>query len=96
MPSAFVLRVQQELRELVDGAVGTSHVAGDGCGDPVTVLGRALVVRAQDDAPAVGAQPAVAPRRLAAGEIAKQSQVSRSRRQPVKAQSLARVNWTSG
>ncbi|MEV1082173.1 hypothetical protein AB0I98_28625 [Streptomyces sp. NPDC050211] len=60
------------------------------------VFGRALTVLAQDHGPAVGAEPAVAARCVAAGEIAEQDKVSRGSGQPVKAQSLARVNWTSG
>lgn len=81
MPSAFVVGVQQELRELVDGAAGTGHVAGDGRGDPVPVLGRALAVRAQDHAPAVGAEPAVTAHCIAAREVAEQDQIGRSRRE---------------
>jgi hypothetical protein len=96
VPSAFVLGVQQELRELVDAAAGAGDVAGDGRSDPVTVLGCALTVRAKNYAPAIGAEPAVASRRVAAGEVSEQDKASRSRRKPVKTQSLARVNYLSG
>jgi hypothetical protein len=45
VPTAFVLGVQQQSGELVDGAAEAGHMAGNGRGDPVTVLGRALTVR---------------------------------------------------
>ncbi|MFF3877468.1 hypothetical protein [Streptomyces sp. NPDC001978] len=84
MASAFVLGVQQELRELVEGAAGAGHVAGDGRGDPVPVLGRALAIRTQDQALAVGGEPAIA-----AGEIAERDQIGCSRRQSGEAQTAA-------
>ncbi|BBC36937.1 hypothetical protein SGFS_082310 [Streptomyces graminofaciens] len=96
MTSAFVLGVQQELRQLADGAAGAGHVAGDGRRDPVAVLGRALAIRTQDHAPTVGAEPAVTAGGVAAGEVAEQDEIGRGGRQPVKTQSLARVNWSSG
>ncbi|MER5348386.1 hypothetical protein ABT030_50845 [Streptomyces mirabilis] len=92
MPSPFVLGVQQELRELVSGSAGASHVAGDGRGDPVPVLGRVLAVCAQDHAPAVGAEPAVTARRVAAREVAEQDEIGRTRREL--GQGICR--WRSG
>ncbi|WP_235614014.1 hypothetical protein [Streptomyces olivochromogenes] len=46
MTAALVLGVQQQPRQLVGGAAGAGRVAGDGRGDPVPVLGRALAVLA--------------------------------------------------
>ncbi|MER5910178.1 hypothetical protein ABT124_06650 [Streptomyces sp. NPDC001982] len=89
MASAFVLGVQQELRELVEGAAGAGHVAGDGRGDPVPVLGRALAIRTQDQALAVGGEPAIAAGGVAAGEIAERDQIGCSRRQSGEAQTAA-------
>jgi hypothetical protein len=88
--------VEQQPGQLIDGSADAGDVAGDGRGDPVPVLGRALPVLAQDHAPAVGAELAVASRRVAAGEVSEQDKVSRGSGQQVKAQSLARVDWTSG
>ncbi|WP_326584668.1 hypothetical protein OG889_40555 [Streptomyces sp. NBC_00481] len=96
MPSVFVLGVQQELRELVDGSAGTGDVAGDGCRDPVPMLGRALTVRAQDQGPAVGSELGVTARRVTAGEVPNQNEIACSWRQIVKAQSLACVNECRG
>ncbi|MFE2885930.1 hypothetical protein [Streptomyces sp. NPDC059272] len=61
----------------------------------MTVLGRTLAVLAPDKGPAIGAEPAVTARRIAAGEVPEQDQVSRRPGQPVKAQSLVRVKKPS-
>ncbi|MEU9656417.1 hypothetical protein [Streptomyces chartreusis] len=81
MPAAFVLGVQQELRQLVDAAAGAGDVAGDGRGDPVTVLGRALAVPAQDHGPLVGGEPAVTTGGVAAGEVPEEDEIGCRRRQ---------------
>lgn len=96
VPTTLVVGVEQQLGQLVYGSAGAGDVAGDGRGDPVPVLGRALPVRPQDHGPGAGAEPAVTARRIAAGEVSEQNQISRSRRQPVKPQSLARVKCPSG
>jgi hypothetical protein len=61
-------------------------MAGDGRRDPVTVLGRAPVVPAQDQTAAIGTEPAVAARGVAAGEVAEQDELGSSRTESVKAQ----------
>jgi hypothetical protein len=86
VPSAFVLGVQQVLRQLVDGAVGAGNVAGDGRGDPVPVLGRALTVVAQGNGPAVGGEPAVTAGGVSAGEVAEQDKIGCGRRELMGAQ----------
>ncbi|MGW0945426.1 hypothetical protein ACWD4O_23165 [Streptomyces sp. NPDC002623] len=86
-----VLRVQQELGQLIDVAAGAGDVAGDSRGDPVTVLGRSLAVRAKDHGPPVGGESAVAAGGIAAGEVAKQDQIGRSRGQVGEAQRAVEV-----
>lgn len=66
---------------MVDGAADTSHMTGDGRGDPVPVLGRALVIRTQDQASAVGGEPAVTTGGVAAGEVAEEDEIGCRRRQ---------------
>ncbi|MCX4810647.1 hypothetical protein OG601_08430 [Streptomyces sp. NBC_01239] len=87
--------MQQQLRQLVHASAGAGHVAGDGGGDPVTVLGRTLAVVTQDKGPAIGAEPAVTACRIEAGEVPEQDQISRRPGQPVKAQPLVRVKKPS-
>ncbi|WP_150135127.1 hypothetical protein [Streptomyces hyaluromycini] len=70
-----MLGVQQELRELVEAATGAGDVAGDGRGDPVPVLGRALAVPAQDQGPPVGGESAVTAGGVTAGEVAEQDKI---------------------
>jgi hypothetical protein len=77
VPPALVLGMQQQAGELVDGSAGAGHVAGDGRGDPVPVLGRALAVLAQDQASAVGCESAVTAGGVAAGEVAEKDQIRR-------------------
>ncbi|WP_233288694.1 hypothetical protein [Streptomyces calvus] len=96
MPTTLMVGMKQQPGQLVDGSAGAGDVTGDGRRDPVPVLGRALTVRPQDHVPGIGAEPAVASRRVAAGEVSEQYKVSRSWRQPVKPQSLARVKYPSG
>lgn len=96
VPSALVFGMQQQPRQLVDGAAGASDMAGDGRRDPVLVLGRVLTVRTQDQGPAVGGELAVTARRVAAGEVSEQNEIGCSLRQLVKAQSLAWVKRPSG
>lgn len=72
VPPAFVLRVQQELRQLVDGSAGARHMAGDGRGHPVPVLGRTLAISAQGQSPGVRGEATVTAGGVAAGEIAEQ------------------------
>ncbi|MEW1640498.1 hypothetical protein [Streptomyces sp. NPDC091219] len=77
MPPALVLGVQQQAGELVDGSAGAGHVAGDGRGDPVPVLGRALAVVPQGHGSAVSAEPAVTAGGVAAGEVPEKDQIRR-------------------
>ncbi|WP_329524265.1 hypothetical protein OG983_23440 [Streptomyces jietaisiensis] len=95
MPTTLMVRVEQQLAQLIDGSASAGDVAGDGRRDPVPVLGRALTVFAQDHGSGVGAEPAVAARRVTAGEVSEQDKVSGGRKQPVKTQSLARVKCPS-
>lgn len=60
---------------MVDGAADTGHIAGDGRGDPVPVLGSALALRTQDQASAVGGELAVTTDGIAAGEVPEEEEI---------------------
>lgn len=79
VPTTLVVGVEQQPGQLINGSAGAGDMAGDGRRDPVPVLGRTLTVRTQDHGLAVGSEPAVTARRIAAGEIPEQDKVSRSR-----------------
>lgn len=95
VPAPLVVGVQQEPGQLVDGAAGPGDMAGDRRRDAVPVPGRALPVPPHDHGVAVGAKPAVAARRIAAGEIPEQDELGRSRTEAVKTQSAERVRGLS-
>jgi len=76
---------------MVDSATDTGHVAGDGRGDPVPVLGRALAIGAQDQAWAVGGEPAVTAGGVAAGEVPEEDEIGCRRRQVREARWVGRV-----
>ncbi|GAB2889055.1 hypothetical protein GCM10027074_66690 [Streptomyces deserti] len=75
MPAALVIRVHEQVRQLVDGAPGAGDVTCDGRGDPVAVLGHPLPIFAMDDPSAV-IELAVATRRVPAGEVSEKNQIS--------------------
>ncbi|UGY91092.1 hypothetical protein [Streptomyces gobiensis] len=72
--------------QLVDVAADTGDVAGDGRGDAVAVVSRALAILTQDEGSAVGVELAVAARRVAADEVPEQDEVGRSPRELMKSQ----------
>ncbi|MDX2696773.1 hypothetical protein Sipo8835_03860 [Streptomyces ipomoeae] len=75
MPAALVIRVHEQVCQLVDGAPGAGDVTGDGRGDPVAVLGHTLPIFAMDNPSAV-IELAVATRRIPAGEVSEKNQIS--------------------
>ncbi|MBC9730536.1 hypothetical protein [Streptomyces sp. TRM68367] len=75
MPATLVIRVHQQLRQLVDGAPDPGDVAGDSRGDPMAVLGHALPIFAKDH-PSVTVELAVAARRVTTGEVSEKDQIS--------------------
>ncbi|WP_258876673.1 hypothetical protein [Streptomyces sp. 2221.1] len=75
--ATLVIRVHQQLRQLVDSATDPGDVAGDGRGDPMAVLGHALPIFAKDH-PSVTIELAVAARRVPAGEVSEKDQISGS------------------
>jgi hypothetical protein len=80
MPPALVVRVHEELRELIKSSSATGDVAGDGDGDAVPVLRHALPVATADDF-SVPAELAVAAGGIATGEVAEEDQVGGGRRE---------------
>ncbi|WP_306967435.1 hypothetical protein [Streptomyces afghaniensis] len=68
MSAALVIRVHEQVCQLVDGAPDAGDVTGDGRSDPVAVLGHPLPIFAVDDPSAV-IELAVATRRVPAGEV---------------------------
>ncbi|WP_460088357.1 hypothetical protein [Streptomyces variabilis] len=75
MPAALVIRVHEQVCQLVDGAPDAGDVTGDGRGDPVAVLGHPLPIVAMDDQSAV-IELAVATGRVSAGEVSEKNQIS--------------------
>ncbi len=59
---------------MVNGPADTGHMTGDGRGDPVPVLGRALVIGAQRHGPPVGGEPAATTGGVAAGEVSEEDE----------------------
>ncbi|CAL9557516.1 hypothetical protein [Streptomyces mexicanus] len=87
MPTALVVRVHEELGELIKSSSTTCDVAGDGGGDTVPVLGHALAVTAAYDL-SVTAELAVAAGGVATSEVSEEDQVGGGRREVGESQGL--------
>ncbi|WP_307130057.1 hypothetical protein [Streptomyces aurantiacus] len=84
MPATLVIRVHEQVRQLIDSAADAGDMAGDSRGDPMAVLRQALPEHPRDDL-SLSAESAVAPCGIAAGEIAEKDEISggpREHREP--------------
>jgi hypothetical protein len=75
-----VIRVHEQVRQLVNGAADPGHVTGDSRCDAVTVLGNPRPSVALDDLP-LTIELAVAARCVTASEVSEKDQISRASRE---------------
>ncbi|WP_177246772.1 hypothetical protein [Actinacidiphila alni] len=75
MPAAFVVGLQQQTQELVDGAMSARDVARNRRRDAMPVLGGALPVRSRYDRAAPCGEARVTTAGVAAGEVTEQDEI---------------------